>query len=260
MSTRPIYNILFDDRNGVFFPIEAPENMIFNQGITEAIYRQRNGRGELKFRETLTDESLGAVQMIQPRYTKIIMSLLYGHNLNTTSLSAADYIRGKNIGRGNNRQIPAAATGFYGEGIVADDDSFEAYALVAGRERQLARQASASFDPATQDDSFSVGADGLFTFSDNLPQNAIAAIRGQVAVASADYLDKPYTSFQLKSVNMLQYENVAEAFVVHLPRLQLNRQENSTIDLSQAPVTINFRDIDDGCVPDVKFFNVEAFC
>lgn len=240
--------------------LETPNNIIWNQGIEEDIYEQRNQAGELQFAETQVNMAKPEFTIAMPRMTKELMSLLNAYQLQNGAVSDALYAFSNLLGTGTSRVVAASSSGFYGAGVALDDPSFEISAILNGRSTALTRVDVGTFAAATDTNSFAIAADGAISFSDDIPANTWYSGFGTYASTDADTYAGSYEEFALKITGVMQYRGQREIFDIQYDRVSLNRQENSSIDFSANPVNLALRVLDLSCKPKVTFHNLLTAC
>jgi hypothetical protein len=227
-----------------------------NQGIQERITTRLNDLGELIFGESENSQKQGAFVLQYGKANKEVMALLFGHPLETGAITDAYYHRTFKAAE----TIPAVTTGQHGFEMTADvAEGSASYIDETGKTVPLTRQPFATFAPATVK-SYAQGAAGAFKFSTDIIGFDVTPFV-PYAVADADYLDHdPFGLFEVYLQGIIQYKGVKQVYQVIFSEAQLNRQENSAIDPAQNPISINFRDLSQNCVMNVKWLNRNVVC
>lgn len=86
---------------------------------------------------------------------------------------------------GTSRTIPAAASGYFGQGLSADPTAAKAFALINGISVELTRAAHTNFDFASTK-GFSIGAAGAIKLSDDIPEGTRISIYGGTVAVGTD--------------------------------------------------------------------------
>lgn len=227
-----------------------------NQGIQERITNVLNDLGELTYGESENSQKQGTMTLQFGKMNKTVMSLLAGHPLETAALTNAAYFRTFKAAA----TIPAVATGNYGFEMTVDNaDGSASYVDATGKTQQLTRQPFTTFVPATVK-SYAQGAAGAFKFSTDIIGYEVTPYV-PMAIADGDQLDHdPYGLFEVWLKGVIQYKGEKQIYIVKFDQAQLNRQDNSTIDPAQSPISVNFRDLSTNCVLDLAFLNRKVVC
>jgi hypothetical protein len=229
-----------------------------DQGIQERITTKLNDLGELIFGESENSQKQGAFVLQYGKANKEVMSLLFGHPLETAAITDAFY-------HSTFKAVatkPAVTTGQHGFEMVADAaDGSASYIDATGKTVALTRQPFATFVPATVK-TYAQGAAGTFKFSTDIVAGGFDVTPFvPYAIADADQLDHdPYALFEVFLQGIIQYKGVKQVYQIRFSEAQLNRQDNSIVDPTQSPVSINFRDLSTNCVMDVKWLNRNVVC
>jgi hypothetical protein len=229
-----------------------------NQGVQERITNKINDLGELLFGESETSQRQGAFVLQYGKANKEVMSLLFGHPLESEATTEAFFHRTLKA----LAEVPAVTTGQHGHGMVADVAAGSAsYTDATGRTKPLTRQPFATFVPATAE-SYAQGANGAFKFSTDLVAAGYEVTPFvPYPVTDSDKLDHdPYGIFEVWLQGVIQYKGAKQVYQIHFSEAQLNRQDNSAIDPAQTPISVNFRDISSSCVMDVRWLNRSVVC
>lgn len=229
-----------------------------NLGIQERITTKLNDLGELIFGESENSQKQGAFTLQYGKANKEVMSLSFGHPLETAAITDAFYhATFKAVATKS-----ALTTGQHGFEMVADVAAGSAsYIDATGKTVPLTRQPFATFAGATVK-SYAQGAAGAFRFSDDIVLGGFDVTPFvPYAIADADQLDHdPYGLFEVFLQGIIQYKGVKQVYQIHFSEAQLNRQDNSAIDPAQNPISINFRDLSTNCVMAVKWLNRSVVC
>lgn len=229
-----------------------------NQGIQERITTRLNDLGELIFGESENSQKQGAFVLQYGKANKEVMSLLFGHPLESAAITDAFY---HSTFKALSTK-PAVTTGQHGFEMVADVAAGSAsYIDETGKTVPLTRQPFATFAPATVK-SYAQGAAGTFKFSTDIVTGGFDVTPFvPYAIANADQLDHdPFALFEVFLQGIIQYKGIKQVYQIHFSEAQLNRQDNSAIDPAQNPISINFRDLSQNCVMDVKWLNRSVVC
>jgi hypothetical protein len=233
-------------------------NATLNQGIQERINTKLNDLGELIFAESENSQKQGAFVLQYGKANKEVMSLLFGHPLESAAITDAIYQRTFKAAA----TIPAAAAGQHGFEMLADVVAGSAsYTDATGKTVALTRQPFGTFVPATPK-SYAQGAAGAFKFSTDIVAGGFDVTPFvPYAVPDADQLNHdPFGIFEVYLQGVIQYLGAKQVFQIHFSEAQINRQDNSAIDLAQSPISVNFRDLSQNCVMDVKWLNRTVVC
>jgi hypothetical protein len=231
-----------------------------NQGVTEQIYYKKNQQAVRKFLQAnVTQEEPGFTASCS-KFDLITMSLLFGHQFAPESITDAVYNPVLRSGKGT---FAAAAVGQEGNGMAADQATSEmVYVSEFGVITPMTRQPFATFVPATPK-SFAQGLDGAIKVSDDIKAlDAWIVPYFFYPVTDAQALQQvawPAMKAVLTGV-LLRDDNSKQVFQLKYDRVQLNRQENSQIDMEASPFNIAFRVADDACVPNLKVFPLINKC
>lgn len=239
----------------------APENFsgaTVNQGITEQVRQRVNNFGERGYSESEPLERLGTFTLNYSKPNPELMALLFGAPLETIATSTAKYI---NTYTPQSNAIPAAGAGGYGNGMVADNVLSRAvYIDAEGRSKEATRTAFATPIAANAVATFSQGANGAFNVSNDLVGKQIT-FYSEYPLTDMDQISHDnWGEFKVVIVGVNRQYKKAKIYQINIPRAELNRQENSQFDPAADTFPINFRDLSNACVMDVKFLKQTVAC
>jgi hypothetical protein len=229
-----------------------------NQGIQDRIVSRINQLGELIFSESETSQRQGAFTLNYAKANKQVMALLFGSPIESEASSSALYMRTFRAD-----QIPAAAVaGQDGFGMLADQATSSAsYQDEFNRTVELARVDVSAFVAGTPD-TFAQDADGVYLLSDNIVAGRYYVnVFGFYPTTDNDRLSHDrFGVLEVYLRGVIQYQGRKEVYQIHFSEAELNRQDNSQIDPAASPVAVNFRDLSQNCVMDVKWLNRTVVC
>ena len=232
--------------------------MTWNQGIQEQIINETNDRGEMIFSEAIVNQKAPTITLNYAKCTKEIWALKLGWKLENQAVTDALFCKTIRLDRAT---YPAAGVGVEGNGMTADQATSECFALIDGISTELTRQPFATFNAATAN-TFAQGANGAMKFSDDLvAARALVTPVFLYPAAAADVMaDDPFEQFELTLIGVLTEDRRKKPFELTFDNVEVNRQENSQIDFKASPMPLNFRVVDTGCYPRMRFLNVDRKC
>lgn len=257
MSIAPTLALLktTQETTDYFLALPTPSNIVWNEGVEEQVYTQRNAIGDLVFDEAMTTQRQPVITVTYPRMTKELMALRLGYKYDNQAVSETPFAFSQRLTK---LSFPAAATGFAGHGMLAN--IAEASVINNGISEPLTRSAFSGWDPDAAPDTFAQGAGGELEFSTNLLTKYVTVF-GTYPTTGADVIsENPFSIFELKLFGVLQTQGVREVFYVQFDRAQAVAADNDEFDFSAQEVPVQFRSLDTGCVPQLVFPNRKVLC
>jgi hypothetical protein len=256
-----IVNAWFETTVGATTVRLAPEGIsgaTINQGITERIRQRLNNFGELGFAESEPQERQGAFTINYSKPNPDIMALMFGSPLETIATSTAKYV---NTYTPQDNAIPAVAAGGYGTGMVVDNAVSRAiYIDENGIGQEATRVPFATVIAPAAVTTFSQGANGAFNVSNDLLNKQITFYSEYPATDIDRLAHYNWGEFRVILTGIIRQNKKARIYQVTFSRAELNRQENSLFDPGADTFAINFRDLSNACVMDVKFLKQTVAC
>lgn len=238
-----------------FLALPTPSNILWNEGVEEQVYSQRNAIGDLVFDEAMTTQRQPVITATFPRMTKELIALKLGYKFNNQAVSETAFAFSRRLDK---LSFPAAASGFAGHGMLAN--IAEASVIKDGISEPLTRSTFATWDPDAAPDTFAQGAAGELEFSTNL-LNKYVTVFGNYPTTAADVIsENPFSIFKLRIFGVLQTQGVREVFYVQFNQAQAIAAENDEFDFSSQDVPVQFRSLDTDCVPQLVFPNRKVLC
>jgi len=240
--------------------LPTPQNVVWNKGIVEQIYEQRNPEGELVFDSSSVTERKQTINVSYSVVSKEIIALMNAYKLVNGAVSNIPYALSQRLPE--SRVIDAAVAGFNGFGVVLDSPNAAlSYRNDYGISIPLTRVNTATFSPATVA-TFKVELNGLITLSDDVPPRSWITYSDSYPVTAGDSLSTlTWNRFALEVHGVLVRDaGDKEVFTVEFPLAELHRQENSSMDFTASPVSVNFRVLGGRCAPVIKFPRRLASC
>jgi len=237
---------IIEKSTGNCLVFNRPNGVTIQTGIEERISETVSQLGERVIETVDIDAFQPVLQCNFPGWTPEGIAMRLGRKLETGSKTLY-YQKTFRVTAANQVQT-AAGVGEEGNGIAADEAGSKAsYLADLGISTPLSRVAVATFDPAVDLLSYSVGADGALSFSDDLI-GATVSISIPYTVATTQYIGEgAFLEFEIFLTYIMRDLKI---FQVRIPSATISLGDGD-IDLGAAEAPINFRITYDGstCTP-----------
>ena len=225
---------------------DTPGTATINLGIEERISNTVSQLGERVIDTIDVDAFQPVVAVTLPGWTPEAIAMRLGRKLETGSKTL--YYQKTFRITATNQVLAAAESGEEGFEIVADEPNSQAsYLADLGISTPLTRVANATFDPATDLLSYSVGAAGVISFSDDLIGGTVS-FSIPYTVANTQFIgEEAFVDFEM---NLTYIMRDLKIFQIRIPSVSISLGEGD-LDLGAAEAPLSFRVTYDGstCTP-----------